>query len=393
LKFFMIMAASFFSFQLQVEAQSCPEAEKFVVREGESIDILDQAAWDAATAKCRQDRLNANIAASNASLGTPTDESNTTRAATVCVKVNAGEGKDLQVCNLSSGGGVREGYYLLDNKEFDGKVRKNADGSYTLIPTHEITKRPLRRPVYTGDTMLGSFSCGSDNINEMQCLTCSCFFEARGSSLPEQIRVARSKHTRVLISAEMPNRFPPTVCGNVYKPLAYSWTRDKMKEDEKYISKSGPKLPIDVQLGESSPDLLDEDKPSYRSCVQSSAESLHFRDEYYAAYYWRKGLENTKDIKDDPKHWINICMSRTANISGNLIKGFTDAQGNFIEFDHDFRRTCDDDGGELAAAGAKRPASNKTKTLKILFCCEKFKLFNAFNNVVYGPMTVVFFVD
>jgi len=258
-----------------------------------------------------------------------------TRMVQGCQELTVKEGT-LRICKMTVGGAAGDSpIYVLNGIEFDGRVKKNPDGSFTLISTEALSDQPLRRPVYSGETLPSEFSCGSNNKNELQCLVCSCFFEARGSSYPEQVRVARTKHSRVLNP-----KYPGSVCENVYYKhsgggAAYSWTT----AGKIYETASGKNIrPRDVKLGESSTDLASADVSSFRTCAQSSSESLHYRNEYFASYYWTKNLESSGG-------WIAACKENTDHLSGNLISSVTDSNGKRIEFDHNFRRVCE--SGEL----------------------------------------------
>ena len=101
--------------------------------------------------------------------------------------------------------------------------------------------------------------------------------------------------------------------------------RDKLK-----------KLPVDVILGEGSPDLTDGDKAAFRQCAHASKEALDKKDEYFASYYWTKEIEGTQT-------WMIRCDGRGWSIPNNIIKGFTDSDGKFVPFAHNFRRICEVD--------------------------------------------------
>lgn len=57
---------------------------------------------------------------------------------------------------------------------------------------------------------------------ELMCLAQNIFFEARGADIDEKIRVAN-----VTINRVNSDKFPSTVCENVFSPYQFSWTHEK----------------------------------------------------------------------------------------------------------------------------------------------------------------------
>jgi len=268
-----------------------------------------------------------------------------TRMAQGCIEKQIAQGL-LKICSVTPGGTAGETVvYFLDGVEFDGKVRQISKDKFELKPKSEVTSNPLKRPYYKGAELPPKFGCGSENVGatstqkSMQCLVCSCFFEARGVSFPEQVRVARTKHSRVIN-----HRFPGSICANVYYKTpktssggggaaAYSWTTDK----KTYRSKSGAMIdPTDVILGEvPGANMAERDVKSYRSCVHSSAESMHHKDQYFASYYYTKNL-------DTRGGWIKTCKRNTTHLGeANVVTSALDSEGNPVEFAHLFRRVCE----------------------------------------------------
>ena len=60
--------------------------------------------------------------------------------------------------------------------------------------------------------------------SEVECLATNVFHEARGESNKGQVAVALVTLNRV-----RSGKFPSTICGVVYQPNQFSWTRDKPK--------------------------------------------------------------------------------------------------------------------------------------------------------------------
>lgn len=262
-------------------------------------------------------------------------DSSVTRAASSCEEVTTPEGV-LKICNLTAGGAYGDTtVYLINGHEYDGRVRKNRDGSYTLTPNGSLEEQALRRGVYSGPQLPSQFNC-NDNGEEFQCLVCSCFFEARGQSFPERVRIGRTKFSRVLN-----HNFENNVCGVVHEVMpaggaAYSWT-SKTSAD-RFTTRSGEqKRHVDVILGEGSPDLGEVNKRSFRGCVQASSEALQYRNKYFASYYWTKNLEGSPG-------WITSCINRADGMGGNLISGVTGSTGEEFVFAHNFRRICEVNG-------------------------------------------------
>lgn len=262
-------------------------------------------------------------------------EGSSTRAAQTCKTVAVMQGT-LEVCELAPGAGGRQGYvYLLNGQEYDGRVRHNRDGSYTLT-SDEALKQDLSPRRYRGPQLPAQFNC-QNRGEEFQCLVCSCFFEARGQSYPERVRVGRTKFSRVLN-----HRFPNDVCsvthqrGGARRVPQYSWVSEHSSNKIFQTVGGETKLPVNVLLGVGSPDLNTIEKEAYRGCVQASAEALHYRNSYFASYYYTKSLEGQRA-------WINTCSANTSHLSGNLIEGVEDSQGESIVFAHNFRRICEKD--------------------------------------------------
>jgi spore germination cell wall hydrolase CwlJ-like protein len=70
--------------------------------------------------------------------------------------------------------------------------------------------------------------CNVARQDETVCLACNIYFEARGESLRAQINVARVTLERLDSPA-----YPRTLCGVVWQPYQFSWTRDG-KTDKVY---------------------------------------------------------------------------------------------------------------------------------------------------------------
>lgn len=321
-------------FSVEAQTQTILNADGSVAQTAEeSAAILKRAE------QRRLDDLASRMPGANSTLAQP-DINRETRAATGCEEAQTSLGK-LYICSQTLGGtNGGSPVYILNGAEFDGRVRKRRDGTYELVPTEQTNTQSLRHS-YSGPPIPAEFSCGSQNTNEFQCLVCSCFFEGRGEIFPEQVRISRTKHSRVLNP-----RFPNSICENVHyrnpttNVAAYSWVRDA--EDNKIFKNAQGTLmrPINVTLGEGSSDLDEPQKNAFRSCTRSAAESLHVKDEYFASYYWTKSVEGSRG-------WMKTCDQRTSHIEDNIIRGYTDANGNEILFAHNFRKIC----GETGEAG------------------------------------------
>ncbi|SDH77188.1 cell wall hydrolase [Nitrosomonas sp. Nm132] len=72
------------------------------------------------------------------------------------------------------------------------------------------------------------FDCNKARRDEVSCLACNIYFEARGESMREQAKVA-SVTMRRLVSPT----YPRTLCGVVWQPYQFSWTDDG-KSDKVY---------------------------------------------------------------------------------------------------------------------------------------------------------------
>ena len=269
--------------------------------------------------------------------GTPPSNSggSVTRMAQGCRDVPTPEGV-LQVCDLTLGGVSGDTrVYLLDGEEYNGRVRENSDGTFTITPNGALETESLRRGAYSGPTLPPQFDC-NNNGQEFQCLVCSCFFEARGQTYPERVRIGRTKFSRVLN-----HNFSNNVCGVVHEVMpaggaAYSWT--SQSSDDRFTTRSGEeKRHVDVVLGVDSPDLTESHQRAYRGCVQASTEALQYRNQYFASYYWTREIEGQQT-------WMNNCIENTSGVDGNLISSLTTPSGERIDFAHNFRRICETTG-------------------------------------------------
>lgn len=63
--------------------------------------------------------------------------------------------------------------------------------------------------------------------NDLECLAKNIYFEARGESLDGQLAVGHVTLNRVEDS-----RWPNTICGVVYQPSQFSWTRNSPRVHE-----------------------------------------------------------------------------------------------------------------------------------------------------------------
>ena len=263
------------------------------------------------------------------------DGGSVTRMASKCKEVRTPQGV-LEVCDLTVGGVAGDSRaYMINGEEFDGRVRENADGTFTVISDEALSEQDLRRGNYSGPTLPPQFNC-RNNGSEFQCLVCSCFFEARGQTFPERVRVSRTKFSRVLNQ-----NFANDVCSVVHEVMpaggfAYSWA-DPNTQGHFTTATGEVKLPLDVNLGVDSKDLTPQNQKSFRGCVHAANESLQYRNIYFASYYWTKSIEGTQA-------WMKTCDRNTKDLSDNVISGFDTNAGNRIEYAHNFRKICETSG-------------------------------------------------
>lgn len=72
------------------------------------------------------------------------------------------------------------------------------------------------------------FDCNKARRDEISCLACNIYFEARGELMRGQTKVASVTMRRLVSPA-----YPRTVCGVVWQPYQFSWTHDG-KTDKVY---------------------------------------------------------------------------------------------------------------------------------------------------------------
>lgn len=67
---------------------------------------------------------------------------------------------------------------------------------------------------------------GNTRNDQLKCLTCNCYHEARGESMAGKEAV-----TRVLMNRVRDSRFPDTICEVTYEPRQFNWTFDGKAND------------------------------------------------------------------------------------------------------------------------------------------------------------------
>jgi spore germination cell wall hydrolase CwlJ-like protein len=70
-------------------------------------------------------------------------------------------------------------------------------------------------------TQISTASVPSDNIERVTCLAQNMWFEARGSSVSDQLAVAH-----VVLNRVADPRYPDDICAVVWQPKQFSWTHD-----------------------------------------------------------------------------------------------------------------------------------------------------------------------
>jgi spore germination cell wall hydrolase CwlJ-like protein len=78
---------------------------------------------------------------------------------------------------------------------------------------------------------LGTAPAPSDNIEEVTCLAQNIWFEARGSSVDDQLAVAH-----VVLNRVADPRYPDEVCEVVWQPKQFSWTHDGLSDRVRFAN-------------------------------------------------------------------------------------------------------------------------------------------------------------
>lgn len=119
------------------------------------------------------------------------------------------------------------------------------------------------------------------NKQELRCLAENVFFEARGEGVEEQMFVASVTLNRV-----KDKRWPNTICGVVYQPHQFSWTKDK-----RFFGKADTFLQNSVLDRKAMANIIEQSGLAMSGLLNDytgGADHYHRKD---VKPVWRKSLE------------------------------------------------------------------------------------------------------
>lgn len=266
------------------------------------------------------------------------EDGNVSRAVTsaeceeIVAKSRNGVSITLEKCEYGQGGiGYDSGNpnyaYYQDGELFNGHVQKNQDGSYAVTKGDDFLS-------IDNSSLPDKFKCDGKNDNELQCLVCSCYHEARGQNYQEKVMVGR-----VVLSRVMNPIFEDSVCGVVHERRGpreiaqFSWIR--RSEDNCLNASCNPEnltdagYKVNSYLGKDTGHKTALDKRSYGECVDASKEALTKRNVYFASYYFT----------GEKPSWAFTCEERFRSSSNRVTAS---------EFAHTFYGVCEESEREFS---------------------------------------------
>ncbi|MCB0412501.1 MAG: cell wall hydrolase [Bdellovibrionales bacterium] len=125
---------------------------------------------------------------------------------------------------------VRQDGKMVFDQQTESFVAENrASRRVTMSSRSDVrrtTPAPTEPTAPTNFTTAGAYSARIDcgvGTSDLQCLTCNCYFEARGEPRAGQNAVIDVSLNRVGLPS-----WPNTICGVIHQPYQFSWLNDRL---------------------------------------------------------------------------------------------------------------------------------------------------------------------